>query len=140
MNYYELLEVSPNASQEMIKIAYKTLARKYHPDVCTYEKAGELMQKINEAYSVLSDENKRAEYDSKNSFTQRTYTNTTQSSNSTEYAKPKQTRHTENDYTVFDNSNFTDSYLATPFLSKVPIIITIAAVIFSIILKANGSM
>ena len=63
MNYYEILEVSPNASQEIIKIAYKNLAKKYHPDTSNEENASEIMQKINEAYEVLSDPEKREEYD-----------------------------------------------------------------------------
>lgn len=63
MNYYEILEVSPNASQEIIKIAYKNLAKKYHPDTSNQENAAEIMQKINEAYEVLSDPERRTEYD-----------------------------------------------------------------------------
>ena len=66
MNYYELLEVSSGASIEIIKIAYKTLAKKYHPD--TYEGdpsfAEQKMRLLNEAISVLSDDAKRREYDS----------------------------------------------------------------------------
>ncbi len=65
-DYYAILEVHPKASQEIIKKAYLTLAKKYHPDVsdqigsCT-----EKMQEINEAYSVLSDVNRRNDYDKK---------------------------------------------------------------------------
>ena len=62
MNYYEILEVSPNASQDIIKIAYKNLAKKYHPDTSNQENAAETMQRINEAYEVLSDPEKRKEY------------------------------------------------------------------------------
>ncbi len=63
MNYYEILEVSPNASQEIIKIAYKNLAKKYHPDTSNEKNAAEKMKRINEAYEVLSDSEKREEYD-----------------------------------------------------------------------------
>lgn len=65
---YDILEVSRKASKEIIEKAYKTLAKKYHPDVQTQEDkayAEEMMKKINEAYSVLSDEQKRQEYDDK---------------------------------------------------------------------------
>lgn len=67
-NLYDILEVSKKASKEIIEKAYKTLAKKYHPDVQTPENksnAEEMMKKINEAYSVLSDEQKRIEYDKK---------------------------------------------------------------------------
>ena len=56
MNYYEILEVSPTASQEIIKIAYKNLAKKYHPDTSNQENAVEIMKSINEAYEVLRKE------------------------------------------------------------------------------------
>lgn len=63
-DYYETLGVSKTATQEEIKKAFRTLAFKYHPDR-NPEDAGaeEKFKKINEAYSVLGDENKRASYD-----------------------------------------------------------------------------
>lgn len=67
-NLYELLEVSEKASQEIIEKAYKTLAKKWHPDLqggSNKALAEEKMKKINNAYSILSDENKRKEYDAK---------------------------------------------------------------------------
>lgn len=65
MNYYDILEVSHTASPEVIQNAYKTLAKKYHPDVFQGDKffAEEQMKQINEAYEVLSDPQKRMEYD-----------------------------------------------------------------------------
>ena len=67
MNLYEILEVSENASMETINKIYKIQAKKYHPDLQTNEadkvKAEEKMKQINDAYSVLSDEQKRKEYD-----------------------------------------------------------------------------
>ena len=69
MNLYEILEVSENASMETINKIYKIQAKKYHPDLQTSEadklKAEEKMKQINEAYSVLSDEQKRKEYNQK---------------------------------------------------------------------------
>lgn len=64
-NYYEELEVSKNASAEVINRAYKVLAKKYHPDSTTENKqfAEERFKTISEAYEVLSNEQKRAEYD-----------------------------------------------------------------------------
>ena len=65
LNYYEILEVNENASIEVIDKAYRVLAKKYHPDVYEGDKkqAEAMMQKLNEAYDVLSDENKRSNYD-----------------------------------------------------------------------------
>lgn len=63
---YEILEVSENASPEIIEKAYKTLAKKYHPDLQeeSNKKSSEIiMKKINEAYEVLGDEEKRNNYD-----------------------------------------------------------------------------
>lgn len=63
-DYYELLGVAKNASQEDIKSAYRKLAMKYHPDRNPGNKeAEEKFKEISEAYSVLSDQQKRAQYD-----------------------------------------------------------------------------
>lgn len=65
-NYYEILEVNKNASQEIIEKAYKTLVKKYHPDLQINEqkiKYEEKIKKINEAYDILSDSEKRKNYD-----------------------------------------------------------------------------
>ena len=62
-NYYEILEVDKNASKEVIEKAYRTLAKKYHPDLRSSAYSQERMMKINEAYEVLSNDFKRKEYD-----------------------------------------------------------------------------
>lgn len=65
-NYYEILEVNKNASPEIIEKAYKTLVKKYHPDLQQDEnknKYEEKIKKINEAYDILSDSEKRKKYD-----------------------------------------------------------------------------
>ena len=63
-DYYQLLGVPRTASQKDIRSAYRSLARQFHPDVNAGEKASEeKFKEINEAYSVLSDQEKRRKYD-----------------------------------------------------------------------------
>ena len=60
---YETLEVSDSASSDEIKKAYRKLARKYHPDVNKDKDAEEKFKEINAAYEVLSDKQKKQQYD-----------------------------------------------------------------------------
>lgn len=62
-SYYEILQVDPEAEQEVIEAAYRRLARKYHPDTNKSPDAKVKMQHFNEAYSVLRDPVTRAQYD-----------------------------------------------------------------------------
>ena len=60
---YDTLGVSESASESEIKKAYRKLARQYHPDVNKAPEAEEKFKEINAAYEVLSDKEKKAQYD-----------------------------------------------------------------------------
>jgi curved DNA-binding protein len=62
-DYYKILGVARDASQEDVKRAYRKLARKYHPDVSKEANAEEKFKEVQEAYEVLKDPEKRAAYD-----------------------------------------------------------------------------
>lgn len=62
-DYYEVLGVDKNASEAEIKSAFRKLAKKYHPDVSKEPDAAEKFKEAQEAYAVLSDANKRRQYD-----------------------------------------------------------------------------
>ena len=65
-NYYEILEVDRNASYDIIRKAYNTLAKKYHPDLHSEDEKNiveEKLKLINEAYEVIGKESTRKQYD-----------------------------------------------------------------------------
>ncbi|MCL2771385.1 MAG: DnaJ domain-containing protein [Firmicutes bacterium] len=63
MNYYQILGVKHDSSLEDIQTAYRSLARQFHPDASGTKDTHEKMCKINQAYEVLKDEDKRRDYD-----------------------------------------------------------------------------
>jgi len=63
IDYYEAMGLEPDATPEQIKRAYRTLARRYHPDVSKEADAEVKFKEIGEAYYVLKDPERRSEYD-----------------------------------------------------------------------------
>lgn len=64
MDHYKILGVASNASSREISSAYRRLALQYHPDRNKTPHANDMMLRINTSYNILSDPNKRREYDS----------------------------------------------------------------------------
>ena len=91
MNYYELLGVKNNATEEEIKNAYKTQMKKWHPDINKTEEAVSMSTKLNEAKEVLLDDVKRKDYDiylkNKSTYDYNKYTQMKNSTNVTDERK-----------------------------------------------------
>ncbi|MCB0324605.1 MAG: DnaJ domain-containing protein, partial [Bdellovibrionales bacterium] len=67
-DYYKILGVSPKASPDELRQAYRTLARQYHPDSGLGKDTDELFSLVSEAYSVLSDPERRNQYNKENGY------------------------------------------------------------------------
>lgn len=117
MTYYDVLEVSQNASDDVIKVAYRALCKKYHPDI---NKEGdtdslEMMKKVNEAFSILSDKEKRIKYDATLKQPEK-QTNTYNSKQPEEQANSydsKQPHQKDSDTYSADTSNVEHNYTYT---------------------------
>jgi curved DNA-binding protein CbpA len=65
MDYYDILEIEPDASEIDIKKSYLRLAKKYHPDVYKSKVNQDHFKKVNEAFTTLKNPIKRSDYDKK---------------------------------------------------------------------------
>ena len=114
INYYEVLEVSEKASKEVIEKAYKALAKKYHPDLNPdNKKEAELkMIELNEAYEVLIDDDKRANFDSvlakKREIEKRRETYSKNSSENSNVENNNNSINNDHNVISYSNSYYTD--------------------------------
>lgn len=113
INYYEILEISPKASKEIIEKSYKVLAKKYHPDLNpdNRKEAEKKIKLINEAYEVLSDDKKKENYDAvlrrkMEIESKRQMKNVDFSSDSAEYNSQENSGDGEVEYYTDEDSNF----------------------------------
>jgi len=107
IDYYKILEITSNASNEVIKKAYRRLSKLYHPDI--NPRGAEQFKNINEANSILSDASKRKLYDIK----YKAAFSTSQNKNATTQPKPK-ANNTPNNTNVKTKANTnTNSFTKT---------------------------
>lgn len=92
-DYYGILGISPNASEEEVKKAYRNLIKVWHPDVCSKPNAHEQSVKIIEAHKILSNPQTRSEYDYLRNHHQRAHTSqstTADSNRDSNFARAQQ--------------------------------------------------
>lgn len=100
-DYYKILGVSKNATEQEIKKAYRSLALKYHPDKSPNNQ--QKFTEVSEAYQALSNKNKRAEYDNMYNY----YNNNTASTN---YSKTYKTHNNQQNHKVYTNFDIGAAY------------------------------
>ena len=84
-SYYEILNVSPNASKNEIKSQFKKMAKMYHPDVNSSLEAEQIFKEVNKAAQILLDDEKRKSYDALRAVNKNTYKKTYTTSNASKY-------------------------------------------------------
>ena len=108
-NYYEVLGLRQNATKDEIKKTSRALAMKYHPDVNSGDADSEKkFREINEAYEILKDDKKRAEYDNKlnqNEFREKEKSSAKQSTTQAGYDKPFDIRDVSDTFESFFGFN-----------------------------------
>lgn len=138
---YDVFEVSETASNEVIRAAYIALSKKYHPDVCkgNPKRAAEIMKMLNASYEILSDPEKRKQYDlSLSAQRRKTYTNTnsqTHSEPADKYPDPSnhinQSVRKHISYSRFSQKKVTKKDILVNLVVGIMILITIVPIIKS---------
>ena len=110
--YYEILEISENASQEVVRMAYKALAMKFHPDKFQGDTiyANNQMQKINETYEVISNSLKRSNYDEFLKKTREVYNESNQMGSNFKYDKNKEDNYPSGNEKNNKSSSYNDDF------------------------------
>ncbi|PIE42740.1 MAG: DNA-binding protein [Gammaproteobacteria bacterium] len=111
-DYYAILGVKPDAGSKEIKTAYRKLARRYHPDMNPDKKAEDRFKEVAEAYEVLKDANRRAEFDELRKYggqAGQSFQPPPGWQGSAGYQR-YENRHFNNDFSEFFNSVFGDHY------------------------------
>lgn len=104
-DYYKILDISISATQEEIKKAYRLKAKIYHPDVNSSANANQLFALINEAYEVLTDENKRFRFDLKYKYRNGTG-HKSQTEDSTGYNAKKRNQDFHYDWNSYNKARY----------------------------------
>lgn len=126
VDYYEVLHVSQGALSDEIKAAYRRESIKWHPDKNTNIDTTLQMQRVNEAYAILKDPEKRQRYDYEyNRFKQTKHTHSSSQTSHPDitYRKPEQKQKTTNnfwtyDYEVYDEKVKEDIHNAREYAKK----------------------
>ena len=111
-DYYKILEINETATEAEIKAAYRTLARKYHPDIAGEENS-EKFKDINEAHDILMNRQKRYEYDTLRRFY--TYATTPNPEPNKQNSTQQETKNSFNNFwTDFVKYQQSKTYNSTP--------------------------
>lgn len=112
-NYYKILGLETTAGAVEIKRTYRKLAFKYHPDKNSDTKAKEFFQLLTEAYTTLSDSDKRISYDKKNNFNQ------TFEESVKVYPRTRKSRRSKSENTVYNFYNEDQKVTLPPKFARV---------------------
>ena len=136
INYYELLGIEPTASKEEIKLAYKNMIKKWHPDINKDESAKNMSVMLNEAKTILLDDLKRQDYDEfLKTNKSKAYDNikTHTSKNNMESSKQEQSQYSEEEKTYTKWEYYRDyiKYYKAPIWFK--ILVTLGIILETIL-------
>lgn len=124
INYYEILGLEKTATKEEIKIAYRSLAKTYHPDVNSASNAAVFFRQVKEAFDVLYDDEQRRNYDMRGNQEQRR-----------EYYEEPPKPEPESSYEYYYPDKTASTYEPEQVMKKRPLIIRMVLGFFKLIIK-----